>query len=127
VSLNLQREKTLLRLRQLGCDKRVGDIYSLSSNSDGLGVLMVAVAPGVYINTWNNAVSDVVHNTLIQPSSPLFAKASQLKEGQKVRFSGTFFNEVDGSVGCLAESSLTLDGKISEPEFIFRFADVSAL
>jgi hypothetical protein len=122
------REKELCStLPALAVNEWVGDVYEVSSNSDGKGVLAVTIASGIYIKTWNNDVSDIVHNTLIDPSSALFSQASQLKEGQKVKFSGTFFRESDASIGCLAESSLTLDGKLSEPEFIFRFSDVSPL
>jgi hypothetical protein len=122
------REKQLCAsLPALAVIEWVGDVYEVSSNSDGKGVLTLTVAAGVYVKTWNNDVSDVMHNTLIDPSSALFGQASQLKEGQKVKFSGTFFRESDASIGCLAESSLTLDGKLSEPEFIFKFSDIGPL
>jgi hypothetical protein len=45
-----------------------------------------------------------------------------MKRGQKVIFSGRFFQGTDGD--CLGESSLTLRGKVKEPEFIFRFSEV---
>jgi hypothetical protein len=119
------REKELCStLASLSVTDWVGDVYEVTSNSDGKGVLTVTIAPDVYIKTWNNAVSDVLHNTLIEPNALLFNQASQLKEGQKVKFSGSFFRETEDSVACLSESSLTLNGKISEPEFIFRFSDV---
>jgi hypothetical protein len=122
------REKQLCSsLPALAVTEWIGDVYEVSSNSDGKGVLTLTVAAGVYVKTWNNDVSDVMHNTLIDPSSTVFGQASQLKEGQKVKFSGTFFRESDASIGCLAESSLTLDGKLSEPEFIFKFADIAPL
>jgi hypothetical protein len=46
-----------------------------------------------------------------------------MKPGQIVTFSGTFFPGMDGD--CLNESSLTLDGKLKSPEFIFRFATIA--
>lgn len=45
-----------------------------------------------------------------------------MKPGQKVIFSGRFFQGSDSD--CLSESSLTLRGKLRQPEFIFRFADL---
>ena len=122
------RENELCKmLGALNAANWVGDVYSISSNSDGKGVLAITVAPGVYIQTWNNAFSDIADSTLIEPNSPTFTKASQLKEGQQVKFSGTFFRDAEDTVGCLKEGSLTLDGKLSEPEFIFRFSDVAAI
>jgi hypothetical protein len=120
------REKELCStLAALSVTDWIGDVYEVSSNSDGKGVLTVTIAPDVYVKTWNNAVSDVLHNTLIEPNAQLFNQASQLKEGQKVKFSGTLFRETEDSVACLSESSMTLNGKISEPEFIFRFSDIA--
>ena len=122
------REKELCSLlAQLSISDWVGDVYSVSSNSDGKGVLEVTIATDVYVMTWNNSFSDVFHHTLIDPSSALFGKASQLKEGQKIKFSGSFFRDSDDTIGCLSESSLTLDGKLAEPEFVFRFSDVSPI
>jgi hypothetical protein len=120
------REKDICAaLNSLGVSDWVGEVNTLSSNSDGKGVLSIRIAPDVFVRTWNNAVSDVLDNTLIEPSSPLFSKASQMKEGQTIKFSGSFFKSTEESVGCLSESSLTLDGKLSAPEFVFRFSDLS--
>jgi hypothetical protein len=119
------REKELCSaLGSLSISNWVGEIYALSSNSDGKGVLAIKIAPDAYVQTWNNSLSDITDNTLIDPNSPLFTKAAQLKEGQTVKFSGSFFRSSDDSAGCLSEGSMTLDGKLSAPEFIFRFADV---
>jgi hypothetical protein len=55
-------------------------------------------------------------------------KVSALKKGQAVRFSGKFFRSKDeDGAECLEESSLTLEGKLSKPEFIFRFTDVNPI
>lgn len=122
------REKELCSLLLVpGIANWVGDVYSISSNSDGKGVLEVTIGPDVYVKTWNNAFSDVLHHTMIDPGTSLFDEASQLKEGQKISFSGSFVRDTRDSIGCFYESSLTLDGKLSEPEFIFRFSDVSPL
>jgi hypothetical protein len=103
----------------------VGQIEKLSSNSDGKGVLEIAVAPGVHVKTWNNDLSDSFGsaNTLIDPSSPLFAVVSQMKQGDEVLFSGTFF---PSTLDCVREGSVTLEGSMTDPEFIFRYASVSA-
>ena len=66
-----------------------------------------------------------MHHTLMQPGSPLFNTASGLKVGQKVKFSGTFFKGVSGD--CLYESSLRLQSKVEDPEFIFRFSSITPM
>jgi hypothetical protein len=68
--------------------------------------------------------SDIGANTLMNPDSAVFKAASNLKPGQTVEFSGDFPTD-QFSGGCFMESSLTLDGKIEEPDFIFRFSEVA--
>lgn len=103
----------------------VGKAMKIDANSDGKGVLSIAIANDIIITTWNNAVSDVSDNTLLEPSSDLFQKASQLRRRQDVRFSGNFLTGSDED--CVKESSLTLDGSLKNPEYLFRFADVTSL
>ena len=101
----------------------VGRVTKLSTNGDGKGVLAIQIDSEISIKTWNNAVSDVADSTLIDPGSPLFAKASALAEGQLVFFSGSFRTN---STDCVKESSLTMRGSLMEPEFIFRFSDIAS-
>ena len=102
----------------------VGTIKKIDSNSDGYGVLEIEIARKIYVKTWNNAISDTFHKTLLQPDTPLFDKIANMKKGQKVKFSGNFFKDNET---CIYESSLSLDGKLTEPEYIFRFSDVNPL
>jgi hypothetical protein len=102
----------------------VGTIETLSSNSDGLGVLSVQIAEGVSIKTWNNALSDTDYHTLIDPGSSVFKVAVTLKEGQHVTFGGQFFSD---RTDCIKESSLTLNGSLTKPEFIFSFSNVAPM
>jgi hypothetical protein len=74
------------------------------------------------LTTWNNDLSDISDNTLIQPGTELFRSASSLKKGQRVSFSGSF---VPAREGCISESSITLRGKLDDPDFIFRFSSVA--
>ena len=57
-------------------------------------------------------------------SSELFATVSSMSKGQEVRFSGSFLK---GDAGCIGEQSMTLDGKLEDPEFTFKFSSVSVL
>jgi uncharacterized protein len=103
----------------------IGAVKSISANSDGKGIIEVELAQDVSVTTWNNAFSDTRFKTLIDPNEQLFQQASILKVGQQVRFSGKFFpSDTDGE--CLAEGSVTLRGKVLEPELIFKFAKIAA-
>lgn len=101
----------------------VGKLERIDSNSDGKGVLSVSIAPDILMKTWNNDLSDLVDRTLIQPGTPLFEAASAMSPGQYVTFSGLLFRGSDGD--CAKEASLTLKGKVMEPEFIFRFDKIA--
>jgi hypothetical protein len=102
----------------------IGTVTKLSTNGDGKGVLHVQVAPDIYVQTWNNALSDTFDKTLIDPQTALFRTVSQLREGQKVRFSGSF---ASSEIDCIEEASMTMQGSITQPEFIFKFDTVSAI
>jgi hypothetical protein len=110
-------------LPSLGVQDWRGEINTLSSNSDGKGVVEIAIGPGAYIKTWGNALSDVEDHTLIEPNSSLFQILSQMNKGDRVRFSGTF---IPNNSDCVRESSLTQKGSMTQPEFIFRFSAVSS-
>ncbi len=109
-------------IKVLQIDQWVGKITKIDANSDGKGVVSIEIAKDVYLKTWNNAISDFSNQTLIEPGSTLFNLVSNLKRGAMVKFSGQFFDGISGE--CIQESSLTLDGKIIEPEFIFKFSSI---
>jgi hypothetical protein len=71
-------------LKDLGVSNWLGEVETLSSNSDGLGVLSVRIANGISIKTWNNTISDVENRTLIDPETAVFKRAAILTKGQKV-------------------------------------------
>jgi hypothetical protein len=99
----------------------VGEVETLSSNSDGLGVLAIRIAKDVLIKTWNNSISDSSAKTLIDPESAVFKKAVVLRKGQRVKFAGQFIRD---DTDCFREGSLSLKGSLTQPEFIFRFSDL---
>jgi len=99
----------------------VGKINSINTNGSGKGALELQIGPDSKIATWNNAVSDVVDDTLIPQSSPIYATLANLGDGDKIMFSGTFFHD---SENCLEEQSLTKAGKMDTPNFVFRFTSV---
>ena len=105
-------------------DRWVGTVYGLSSNNDGKGVLTIHLGDDIYVKTWNNSLSDTGSNTLIEPSSQLFASANSLSKGQPVVFSGSLFRD---KTDCFRESSMTLSGSLQEPEFIMKFTDIAPI
>ena len=119
-----ERDKSICALMSsLRIENWIGNIKNIDANSDGRGILAIEIAPDIILTTTNNELSDMMLPSLIDPSSALFQTASSMREGQKVEFSGNFFNGIDGD--CVFEQSLTLDGKILEPEFVFKFTALS--
>lgn len=105
-------------------DDWIGKVASLSTNGDGKGVLAIEIGSKILVKTWNNAVSDISDQTLLDPDSPIYKQALSLTRGQRVQFSGDLFAN---STDCVRESSMTLQGSLTEPEFIFRFSDLRPL
>jgi hypothetical protein len=98
-----------------------GQLVTLSTNNDGRGVLAVRIGPNVTLKTWNNAVSDSGDGTLVQPGSALYQKLGTLSVGQRVIISGHLRSSRDD---CWRETSMTLEGSMTDPEFLLRFTDI---
>lgn len=109
----------------------VGYAKQLTTNGDGKAVFAVALPCGASVGTWNNALSDIMSDTLIAQNSALFGVLAELdagswgKKGSAVRFSGSF-EDADGP-DAFREKSLTELGAMTDPEFVFRFASVEPL
>ena len=101
----------------------IGEVYRLSSNNDGHGIVAIKIARNVYVETSNNDFSDRSFGTLIKLGSQIYQEISQINVGQRVRFSGTFFED---SIDCLKEISLSVDGAMTEPEFLIKFTAMTA-
>jgi len=106
-----------------------GIIKRIDANGDGKGVLEIEIERDITLETNNNSFSDTFDNTLIEPDNPIFKIASSLQTGTPVKFNGKllsngFFADKND---CLEERSITLDGKVSEPEYIFRFSSIEQL
>jgi uncharacterized protein YecT (DUF1311 family) len=121
-----ERDKSLCdSMKGVSVQGWTGRISRIDANSDGKGVLDVEIANDVHLKTWNNAVSDLADNTLLDPSSQVFISASKMEKGTPVMISGRFF--VGNSGDCLKEGSLTLAGKLRDPGFIFSFDSIGVL
>lgn len=111
-------------LKTMQVSEWVGKVVLATTNSEGKGVFGVELEKNVTITTYNNALSDIGSDTLIEQSSDVFKDVSSLQKGDFVKFSGVLFSDEET---CIREQSLTLKGKVTDPEFTFRFASVSKL
>lgn len=102
----------------------VGTVAALETNTEGKGILSVEVADDVFITTWNNALSDMGSGTLIDKSSAVYRTMMDLQHGDRVSFSGKF---MPSRLDHLEETSLTIHGSMTEPEYLFRFASLQAI
>lgn len=92
-----------------------GTIDKLGTDGDGDAYLTVRLlADGISASTWNNSISDSGSNTLIKNGTPLYDSLSEMSVGAVVRFSGMIGKP----------KNLTERGKMTEPDFLFRFSRV---
>lgn len=99
-------------------DEWVGTIKNLETNSEGKAIVVIKIAPDIELRTWNNLLSDMVDGTMIEKDSQMYQTLLTLPLKQKVVFSGSFIrSEVDH----FEEQSITIDGSMKKPEFLFKF------
>lgn len=102
----------------------IGKINHIETNSEGKGVLSVSLSPDVVIKTWNNALSDITTNTLIEKGSPVYSELINLSPGQKIEFSGRFY---ESDTDYITETSVTINGSMRSPEFLFKFTSIKPI
>lgn len=102
----------------------VGAVQAADADSGGRLTVTVVLPDGTLVKTWNNAMSDLDDNTLVQAGTPLAETFGKLKAGDAIRFAGTFFaDEAD----CYRSTRLALGQSVMEPSFLFRFTAVEKL
>jgi hypothetical protein len=94
-----------------------GTVDSMGANSDGDAWIVIAIAPGLTVQTWNNALLDIREHTLIHRDSPLYNTLKDFKPGQKVAFTATLIG-----LGDVKEKD-----KVTEPDMIASFTSVEAV
>ncbi len=102
----------------------IGQVSLMQTTGDGRGVLYVRLPASTHIQvgTMNNSFSDIGEHTLIPQGSTLYDQVAKLAVGNEVVFSGTFASRDMDYVG---ETSVTEEGSMTEPDFIFTFTNVS--
>lgn len=99
-----------------------GVVEDLGATSEGLGYVKIAIGPDVTLETWNNELSDIFDETLVERGTALYKTILGLSEGQVVTFSGSF---VGGDGACLDTKNLTEFYAMRSPEFVFRFSQIN--
>jgi hypothetical protein len=128
---NLRKERKN-QLRQLfgsslTVNNWVGKITSIDNSgiindeNDDVAIHVIPLEVKATLETWNNSISDDGFNTLIKRNSSMATTLMTLKIGDKVTFSGYFIPKEDDF---LYEMSITENGSMSEPEFLFKFTDL---
>ncbi|SFW53845.1 hypothetical protein SAMN03159376_02059 [Pseudomonas sp. NFACC09-4] len=92
-----------------------GTIEKLGTNGDGDAFITIKLlVDNITFSTWNNSISDANSKTMIKNGTPLYDKISEMAEGNVVMFSG--------AIG--KPKNLTERGKMTDPDFLFKFSDV---
>jgi hypothetical protein len=125
-ALRPQRARSICAAVPFQVSGWIGKISVLSSNNDGKGVLGIRLSSRLSVETNNNDLSDSLSDlpTLIPVGSAVHESAMALSGGQAVVFSGRF---VADPSDCFKELSLTVEGAMSDPEFLFQFSDIRAV
>tara|TARA_B100000965_G_C19374256_1_gene661745 strand:- start:99 stop:626 length:528 start_codon:yes stop_codon:yes gene_type:complete len=98
-----------------------GKIKGITTNMEGKGILSIIISKGIFIQTWNNAFSDLFDNTLIETDSKVYSQLLELNRGDSILFSGSF---IENSSECFGTQNFTNKSKISKPEFTFIFSNI---
>jgi hypothetical protein len=104
-------------------DDWTGVVTGVGANGEGKAWVEIEVAPNVRVQTWNNALSDAIDDTLISPGSSMFDNLVAMKEGATVRFSGEFVRDDDA---CVQTTNVTQYFSGVDPQFLLRFSAVEA-
>jgi len=102
-----------------------GVIADVRPNSEGRGIVSIELGDGVEVRTWNNLLSDIGDDTLIEPTSPLFEQISQLSPGDPVKFSGRFFENERDCITVMDGTSVRMI--LTYPAFLMRFSKIEKL
>jgi hypothetical protein len=118
------RNSELCGLTGGSIEEWVGEITEIGSNNDGHAHIEIRIDDNIRIHTWNNAISDLSDDTLIQSGSKLWEKLSEMDQGAQVKFTGEF---VADSEGCVQTTNMTETFGVMDPQFLARFSNVSVV
>lgn len=99
-----------------------GTLQKLETNTEGKAIISVRLSPTIKLVTWNNALSDMADQTMIEKGTAPYTALANMSVGDAVEFSGSFLSSGQDGV---RETSLTIRGAMTAPDFLFRFSDIS--
>ncbi len=126
-TLRMERQKEIKNiLKSVNINNWVGNLRNTGTNSKGKAYIEITLANSkIRVETWNNGVSDAFDNTLIPNGSTVYNQIAELSKGDMVVFSGKFLKDSDGKgLDYIKEMSLTENGSMTKPEFLFIFSNV---
>jgi len=122
------RKDRMNAIKELKIDTQIngwiGTLNQLKTNTEGKAYISIKLNNNLTISTWNNALSDIMDNTLISMDSALYKTLINMKTGQKVKFSGSFFNS---DIDYFKEKSVTIRGAMKTSDYLMRFSSVEAI
>lgn len=118
-SLRTERNDAMTKVigLELAIDGWIGKITELGTDSSDKAYIRVSIAPNVELVTFNTSIFDPL-GTMISPGSELYSNLTEMSVGDAIRVSGMF---VPHESGGLYEASLTINGAMTEPAFLFYF------
>ena len=119
---DLRKSELSKNFKRRKFEKWQGTIDDLQTNTDGKAILEVKISNGIIIKTWNNALSDIAVHTMIDKNTPVYAALLNMKKGDKIVFSGSFLPSDEDH---FEEASLTIQGSMKNPEFLFLFSSIT--
>jgi TM2 domain-containing membrane protein YozV len=123
--LNVRSEAMCASIPDGAVQDWVGTVKSVDANGEGKAVVVLEIEDDIEIATWNNALSDIGDNTLIEQGTPLYDAALALAPGDTVTFSGTLKSGSEGNDTCYYASNLTEAMSIESPDYIINFSELT--
>lgn len=120
--IEMRDQKLCVILSGIQVDNWVGTVHDIGATGDGYAYVEIEIAPSIVVQTWNNALSDLLDKTLIKPDASFFKTVVPMKVGTKVSFSGDF---VASTNSCLKRANITEVFYGTDPNFVFRFSNIA--
>ena len=101
----------------------VGVIEQMQTTGKGKAIFTIEIeGTRIKMGTVNSEFSDLLDNTLIEQSNPLFDVISELHKGDKVIVNGSFLSSSGNDY--VKEYSITEKGSMKSPNFLVRFINI---
>lgn len=119
-SLRMGRGDAIVKMTgpALNVENWIGRITKLGTDGQDKAYIRVSIAPNIELVTFNMSALDM-QGTMIPPGSKLYSNLMGMAEGDEIRVSGTFIP--DAQTG-FQEASITINGAMTEPAFLFYFS-----